>query len=295
MMRILFIGCVKSSELFLKRMFEEKVNIVGVVTKSESTLNADFVDLGELCRKQNVDYMYVKNINDLEAKQYIKSKNADLILCLGWSQLLDKEILNMPKFGCVGFHPAALPHNKGHHPLIWALALGLKRTASTLFLMDEKADAGKIISQHYVNIDYEDDASTLYDKIMKVAVEQMSELLKDLGGHLVNSLPQLHEEGNSWRKRSKEDGKIDWRMSSRGIYNLVRALTKPYVGAHFSYEGKDYKVWKVREVFDNGYENIEPGKIIKVISDNNFIIKTGDYLIEVLSCEDIRIKEGQYL
>ncbi len=295
MMKILFIGCVKSSELFLKRLFEENANVVGVVTKSESKFNSDFVDLGELCRKQNVDYLYVKNVNDFETKQYIKNKNADLILCLGWSQILDKEILSMPSIGCVGFHPAELPYNKGRHPLIWALALGMERTASTLFLMNEKADAGEIISQQYVNIAYEDDASTLYDKVMKIAVEQMSEMLKNYENQKVNLISQSPEKGNAWRKRSKEDGKIDWRMSSRGIYNLVRALTKPYVGAHFIYDDKEYKVWKVKEITDGRYKNIEPGKIIKVISNNDFIIKTGDNLIEVLNCEDVKLKEGEYL
>lgn len=295
MLRILLIGCVKSSELFLKRLIEEKANVVGVMTKSESKFNSDFVDLGVLCRLHNIDYLYVKNINDLAAKKFIKDKNVDLMLCLGWSQLLDKEILNIPRLGCVGFHPAELPYNRGRHPIIWALALGLKRTASTLFLMDEKTDTGKIISQQYIDIDYSDDAKILYDKIMKVAVEQISNILKDFESNTVNLIPQFPEKGNFWRKRSKEDGKIDWRMSSRGIYNLVRALTKPYVGAHFTYRDIDYKVWKVKEIFDDKYENFEPGKVIKVISNNDFVVKAGENLIEVLDCEDIELKEGEYL
>lgn len=295
MLRILLIGCVKSSELFLKRLIEDKANIVGVITKSESKFNSDFVDLGALCRLHNIDYLYVKNANDIVAKKFIKDKNVDLVLCLGWSQLLDNEILNIPRLGCVGFHPAELPHNRGRHPIIWALALGLNRTASTLFLMDEKADTGKIISQQYIDIDYSDDAKILYDKIMIVALEQISDILKDFESNTVNPIPQFSEEGNSWRKRSKEDGKIDWRMSSRGIYNLVRALTKPYVGAHFTYKDVDYKVWKVKEIFDDECQNFEPGKVIKVISSNDFIIKAGDNLIEVLNCEDIELKEGDYL
>ena len=293
-MRILFIG-VKSSEIFLNKLIEINANIVGVVTKSESKFNADFVDLGEICRKQKIDYLYVHNINDCISKEYIKEKNADLILCLGWSQILDEDILGLPKLGCVGFHPAQLPFNRGRHPLIWALALGLERTASTLFLMDATADTGKIISQKYVEIDYTDDASSLYDKVMKIAANQLVDVMRGFENSTLNIVSQSVEEGNAWRKRGKEDGKIDWRMSSRSIYNLVRALTKPYVGAHFTYQDKEYKVWKAREIFEEGYENIEPGKIIKVISDYDFVIKTGDYLIEVLECDNIQLKSGEYL
>lgn len=294
-MRILLIGCVKSSELFLRKLIEIKADIVGVITKQESKFNADFVDIGQICREQGIDYLYVRNANDASAKEYIKEKKVDLILCLGWSQLLDSEVLALPKLGSIGFHPAQLPHNRGRHPLIWALALGLTRTASTLFLMDENADTGQIVSQRYVDIDYTDDAASLYDKVMQVAVKQLEEVLYDFQNNTLKVIAQSPEMGNSWRKRGKDDGKIDWRMSSNSIYNLVRALTKPYVGAHFLFRGEEYKVWKVREVKQGGFENIEPGKVLQVISGSNFIVKAGENLIEVLNCDEVDIKVGDYL
>lgn len=294
-MRILFIGCVKSSELFLRKLIEINAEIVGVITKQDSKFNADFVDLGEICREHYIDYLYVKSINDTSSKEYIRSKNVDLILCLGWSQILDKEVLAIPRLGSIGFHPAELPHNRGRHPLIWALALGLPRTASTLFLMDTTADTGQIVSQQHVEIDYEDDAASLYDKIMQRAVRQLETVLCDLQNNTLKVVSQSSEEGNAWRKRGKEDGKIDWRMSSNSIYNLVRALTKPYVGAHFVFGGREYKVWKVKEIKLSGYENIEPGKVVQVVSDSNFIVKAGENLIEVLDCEKIDVKVGDYL
>ena len=294
-MRIVFVGCVKSSEIFLKKLIDTKADIVGVIAKKESKFNSDFVDMGSICETNNIDYLYVKTINDAETKDYIKKKEPDMILCLGWSQLLDEEVLNIPKIGSIGFHPAALPNNRGRHPLIWALALGLQSTASTLFLMDAKADTGVIVSQKPVIIDYEDDASTLYDKVMKVAANQLEEVLDAFEHGTVKLIPQDLSKGNSWRKRGKCDGQIDWRMSSRSIYNLVRALTKPYVGAHFVYGDKEYKVWKVREIVTKEYENIEPGKVISVKSKNNFTVKAGENVIEVLTCDDIELNEGEYL
>lgn len=294
-MRIVLIGCVKSSEVFLKKLIKMKIDIVGVITKSKSKFNADFVDLGIICRNEKIDYLYVNHINDSSSKEYIQSKEADLILCLGWSQLLDHEVLAMPKKGCIGFHPAELPNNKGRHPLIWALVLGLEKTASTFFWMEQKADTGKIISQESISITYSDDAATLYSKVMKVAVIQLEQILCRLEKGETLSIICKVEEGNVWRKRGKEDGLIDWRMSSRSIYNLVRALNKPYVGAHFIHKGEEYKVWKVRELVDINYSNIEAGKVISVSTPNHFIVKVGDNLIEILDCEMININAGEYL
>lgn len=294
-MRIVFIGCVRSSEIFLLKLIDIKADLAGVVTKAESKYNADFSDLGEICRKNGIDYIQIRHVNDEESKNYIKRKQPDLILCLGWSQLLDEEVLHIPRYGCIGFHPAELPFNRGRHPLIWALVLGLKRTASTLFMMDVEADVGRVISQEYVQIDDSDDAATLYDKVMDTAVVQLEKVLADIGNHTLRFVAHSEDEGNVWRKRGKEDGRIDWRMSGRSIYNLVRALTKPYVGAHFIYQESEYKVWKVKEISPNGYENIEPGKVIDVISDHSFIVKAGDTLIKVLECDKIQIQTGVYL
>ncbi len=294
-MKIVLIGCVKSSELFLKKLIEMKADVVGVITKKESGFNADFVDLGSICRVNGIDYLYVRNVNDRDSKAYLYAKEPELILCLGWSQLLDQEVLSIPTIGCIGFHPAALPCNRGRHPLIWALALGLEETASTLFMMDATADTGDILSQELIEIVYEDDAETLYDKVMESAVMQLEKLLTEFSLGFVKKLGQSVKSGNTWRKRGKEDGKIDWRMSSKGIYNLVRGLTKPYVGAHFVYKHQEYKVWKVKEIITDAYQNIEPGKILQVISKNQFIVKTGENLIEVLMCDDIELREGEYL
>lgn len=294
-MRLLLIGCVQSSKVFLQKLIDMNADVVGVVTKSEAGFNSDFVDLGHICRKQDIDYRYTKDINDEETKNYMKSKAADLFLCLGWSRILDTEVLGIPRLGCIGFHPAKLPYNRGRHPLIWALALGLDETASTLFLMDATADTGQVISQERIAIEYQDDAARLYDKVMAVAVNQLEEVINAFEDNTVNLKSYLPSEGNVWRKRGKADGKIDWRMSSRSIYNLVRALTKPYVGAHFLYQEKEYKIWKVREVFKEGYENIEPGKVIKVTEDHHIVVKVADNLIEIVDGDNVDIEVGEYL
>lgn len=294
-MDAVFIGCVKSSETFLKKLCELNINIVGAITKEQSNFNSDFVDLSIFCKEKGLDYIFVENINDKDSVAYIKNKKPDIIFCLGWSQLLKQQILEIPKVGTVGFHPAALPCNRGRHPLIWALVLGLQETASTFFLMNEGADTGDIISQKKIIIEYEDDAATLYAKVLEVGCMQLEEIVNDFNNGELILLQQNVSVGNSWRKRGKLDGKIDWRMSRRAIYNLVRALAKPYVGAHFEYQGAEYKVWRVKEIETDSYSNIECGKVIEVFDSNHFLIKVYDGLIEVIECDSVSLQIGDYL
>lgn len=273
-MRVLFIGSVAFSEKTLEKLIDLKVNLVGVVTKKSSSFNADFVDLSKTADAHSIDFHYTKNVNDQKSVNWIESKEPDLIFCLGWSQLLKKEILNIPPRGVVGYHPAKIPENRGRHPLIWAIALGLNETASTFFMMDEGADTGDIISQESFKILHKDYAADVYKRMIETALGQIEEIVSNLQSNKIVSVPQNPENGNSWRKRGKEDGKVDFRISSENIYNLVRALSKPYIGAHIEYQGSEIKVWKTVPDKCNA-KNIEPGKILD-LDENKIKVKTGD-------------------
>lgn len=295
MRNTIFIGCVESSYVILKYMLENNLIVSGVITMESSPENADFHSLAPLAEEYGIDCFITKNINDAETVGFVKSKAPDVIYCFGWSRLIGKELLSIPRYGVIGFHPAAIPNNRGRHPLIWALALGLTKTASTFFVMDEGADTGDIISQKEISIEYDDDAQTLYDKVLQTAKKQVIDFTEKISKDSLSRIPQAEGSGNTWRKRGRMDGQIDWRMSCDGIYNLVRALTHPYVGAHFMHHEKEIKVWKCRVTKSDEYNNIEPGKILKVISDTEFEIKVYDGIVHVLECDNVILNEGEYL
>jgi methionyl-tRNA formyltransferase len=292
-MRILFIGSVLFSKSALQQLISLKANIVGVVTKNRSTFNSDFVDLTPLCRENSISYKIVNDINHSNNIQWIREQSPDVIYCFGWSSLLKKELLNIAPLGVVGFHPAALPYNKGRHPIIWALALGLEETASTFFFIDEGTDSGDILSQEKVIIDNHDNASTLYNKIVNTAINQITVLTQSLDSGNYTRIPQP-KVGNIWGRRGHKDGRIDFRMHAHTIHNLVRALTKPYLGAHIEYMGKDVKVW-VSQPVSFSDKNIEPGKVINV--ENNIItVKTADAAIKIIEHEFEQLPEiGLYI
>jgi len=283
-MKIIFIGSVKFSKYALEKIINMNENVVGIICKNSSIFNTDFSDLAPIAEKNYIPFLYTKNINSKESEDWIRDKNPDVIYCFGWSQIIAPNILQIPKLGIVGFHPAEIPINKGRHPLIWALFLGLNSTASTFFFMDQGTDTGDIISQVKIEISLTDDASSLYMKVKDIALEQIKQFTKELKTNNYNRIRQSKNIGNSWRKRNINDGRIDWRMNSFAIYNLVRALTHPYIGAHITIDNVAFKIWKVKIIEkDNLGSNYEPGKIIRVKQiENTFDVKTYDGIIRVL-------------
>jgi len=293
-MRIVFIGTVEFSKKALEKLMDIKSNVVGVCTKEASKFNSDFADLRPLCNSHSIPCKNVDDINSKETIEWISSLKPDIIFCFGWSSLIKKELLYLAPMGVIGYHPAKLPQNRGRHPLIWALVLGLKNSASTFFFMEEGADDGDILSQKDFDISYYDDANTLYQKIINVALLQIDDFIPKLENKTFTKIRQNHTQSNVWRKRGKADGKIDFRMSSEAIYNLVRALTKPYIGAHIEYKGQDINIWKVK-VVKNMQINLESGKVLK-IKDNSIVVKTYDGAIEILEHDFKDLpSEGEYL
>jgi methionyl-tRNA formyltransferase len=293
-MKVLLIGTVEFSLKTLEKLIDLKVDLIGVCTKEASTFNSDFADLKPLCIANKIPYLTVDDINSRDSIQWITALNPDVIFCFGWSSLIKKEILNIAPMRVVGFHPAKLPMNRGRHPLIWALALGLKESASTFFFMDEGADSGDMLSQVDFEISYQDDARSIYNKVIDIALCQIEEFIPKLEKNNFTRIRQNNQHSNSWRKRNESDGEIDFRMSSRSIYNLTRALTKPYVGAHIKFNETNYSVWKVKESNDF-QENIEPGKVLRVF-DKIFVVKSYDGAIEIIEHDFKEMpKVGEYL
>ncbi|MFA4934080.1 MAG: formyltransferase family protein [Candidatus Omnitrophota bacterium] len=293
-MKIVYIGTVEFSKAALQKLIELKADVVGVLTRKSSGLNADFADLSSICVKNKIPYKYVTDINIKENQEWIRNKRPDIIFCFGFSQIIKKAILKIPSLGIVGYHPAKLPINRGRHPLIWALALGLGKTASTFFFMDESCDSGDILSQRNILIEYSDDAGSLYRKVTNIALRQMEGFLPKLQKNNYSRIPQDHSKSSCWRKRIKEDGRIDFRMTSRAIYNLVRALTKPYPGAHLIWRGEEVKIWQVVEKKYN-IANIECGKVLG-ISGRQVLVKCYAGAI-LLTVHEFKVlpQTGEYL
>jgi methionyl-tRNA formyltransferase len=297
---VFFIGCVQSSEVALRALLARpEIAVFGVLTLRSSNYNSDFVDISGIASDFDVPVHYAEETDKQALTALLTKYGAKIVFTIGWSRLLEMDILGIPTHGVVGFHPAALPQNRGRHPLIWALALGLEKTASTLFVMDEGADSGPILSQKEVKITQKDDAKSLYEKVLAVLPEQIDGVVDQLVSGNLRAVPQDELKATTWRKRAALDGLIDWRMSAEAIFNLTRALTHPYVGADFRYGERLVKLWRCEIVTGSIPRNVEPGKILRIDASGP-VIKTGMSayggavrLLDIGDCPELH--QGDYL
>lgn len=298
-LKVVVIGCVQFSAAILQEFIQHTmVSVSGVVTRARSDMNADFLDLGPLATQHGIPVFYAQGNQQDALASWMRERDADICFCVGWSYLLKSEVLSVPKRGVIGYHPALLPRNRGRHPIIWALVLGLQETGSTFFMMEEGADAGPIYSQVRVPILEEDDAGAVYARLTAVARQQVAELATALCRGTAVGTPQDQSLASHWRKRTPADGRIDWRMPAQGIHNLVRALSRPYPGAHVECRGEAVKVWRTR-IGDQGLPDVEPGCIVAVNGEEIEVqCGVGSIVLVQHECarlDGIAMRPGEYL
>lgn len=292
---VALVGCVA----FSRRMFDvvaamPEVRIAAVVTRDSSPGNADFASLAQPAAERGIPVHLAAGRDDAGIAAFLGRSAFDVGLCVGWSYLLSGAVLATARVGFVGYHPAALPRNRGRHPIIWALALGLPETASTFFQLQHGADTGPVLDQRTVPIGRDDDAAALYERLCQVAETQIRSLLPGYARGEIKGVPQDDGGASSWRRRKADDGRIDWRMSFEAIDCLVRALRPPYPGATCRLATREVPVWRVAPG-PEAPANIEPGKILAV-SGRELLVKCWGGSVRVIEhgFEPIP-QEGVYL
>ncbi len=279
-MRIVFIGTVEFSLHCLKEIFDHGGHVVAVLTspREKARFNSDYADLQTLSNSKNVPTYFIHRWHDPQTVSIIRSLKPDVIFVFGISHIIPKEIMEIPPLGCVGVHPALLPANRGRHPLIWALVKGLKKSGLTFFFIDEGVDSGDILWQKSFAITLNDDARSLYDKIKALASEAIQDFLPKLASGDAPRTPQDHSKANYLRKRTEKDGEIDWAAPATQTYNLIRALTHPYVGAHTYFESAKTILWQSRlpnSEMSSDALKLDPGTVFDK-NDKGLSIRTGD-------------------
>jgi len=262
-MKIIFLGGVKFSYELLQYILLKNWQISAVITYDDTKKNnySDFTSFDEITKKFNINHIKVDNINDQKNIELIKKISPDLILVMGWSQILKPTILDIPKLGVIGSHPTELPKYRGRAPVPWSILKGLKKSALTFFYIQEGIDDGDILDQKIFEID-DDDATSLYDKITVLGEQMIIDNLNKIKNNTFLRKKQNTDEFiENWPKRTPDDGKIYWNKSSNEIQTLVRATTYPYPGAFTILDGKHIKIWKII-ILDESFET--PGKIIKI-------------------------------
>jgi methionyl-tRNA formyltransferase len=180
----------------------------------------------------------VRNINDEQTIQLLSEMNLDLLLVIGWSQILSSAALATARIGAIGAHASLLPHNRGSAPINWAIIRGETTTGNTLIWLANNVDEGQIIDQIEFPISPYDTCDTLYQKVAESNHTMIQRVLPKLLSGERPGVPQPPSDKPLLARRRPADGLLDWHQSAVNVYNFIRALTRPYPGAFSFVDGR---------------------------------------------------------
>jgi len=229
----------------LEALVQEKFDIRAIFSHlDDPDENLWFGSVAEWGKKNQIPVYCPQNVNTPEWIEKIRNISPEVIFSFYYRNLLSRDILMIPSAGSFNLHGSLLPAYRGRCPVNWVLVKGEQRTGVTLHHMLEGPDAGDIVGQKEVVIEFEDTAATLYQKLCVKAKELLEELLPLIKKGIAPRVAQNLRQGSYYGGRRPEDGKIDWGWPVMQIYNLVRAVTEPYPGA-FTHlpEGETLLIW----------------------------------------------------
>ena len=299
-MNIVFMGTPDFARKSLEAIYKDNHNILAIVTNPDKQkgrgMKFVYSPVKEFAIENNIKiYQPEKVKKNEDFINEIKSLNPDVICVVAYGKILPKEILDIPKFGCINVHASLLPKYRGAAPIQWAIINGEKKTGITTMYMDIGMDTGDMILTEEVDIGEDETTGELWDR------------LSNIGGKLlVETLKQI-EEGSVKRKKQGENfsnapmldksiAKIDWNSKTAiEIKNLVRGLN-PIMGAYSIIDDKKLKLWKIdvidEDIFlENFKENIDEykaqayGTIIVSDAKNGLYIKAINGVVKVLELQ----------
>lgn len=264
-MRILCVGFhVESFQAF--EFLIRNYDVVGMMTLTEQAAakRSGVFDFAPLCKEHQIPLLKVKHINHDTSIEIIQKLRPDLLIVLGWSQLLNNEVLSIPTIGTIGAHASMLPEMRGSAPINWAIIKGMTKTGNTLMWLNIGVDTGKIIDQYEFEIDLYDSCKTLYDKVAvsnKVMLERSLPFIQKSGKI---GIDQVEDGSPVLPRRKPEHGLINFNQKCLDLYNFVRAITRPYPGAFFMHNDQKVIVWRA-SYLQISNEGSKPGDILDVV------------------------------
>lgn len=260
-------------------------NILAVVTQPDKEVGRKheimFSKVKEYAINNNIKVIQPKNIR----KEYdeILSLNPDIIITCAYGQIIPKEILDYPKYGCINIHASLLPKLRGGAPIHKAIIEGYNTTGITIMFMDEKMDSGDIIYQEAINIDINDTAGTLFDKLSVLGAKTIIKILPNIIEGNIKPIKQDEKLVTFAYNITKEEEKISFNDTSLNIYNKIRGLN-PWPVGYTSLNNKKVKLYESK--IGNSNKNGNVGEIINIYTDG-IGVKTidGEIIITKLQLE----------
>ena len=220
-----------------------------------------------------------KKVRDPEFIQVMKKLNPDVIVVVAFGQIIPKEILHMPKYGCINVHASLLPAYRGAAPIQWAVINGDKESGVTIMRMDEGVDTGDMINKVIVPLNEKETGGSLFDRLSESGAKLLVETLPMLEDGSAVFEKQPEESTTPYAAMiSKKMGELDWAKSATELERLIRGLN-PWPSAFSHLNGKTLKIWEASVEEENG-EKKAPGTVLQADA-KGFRIQTGEGILKI--------------
>ena len=279
--RVVFMGTPSFAVPILEGLIENYEVVLLVCQpdrKKDRKGNMIIPDTKRVALEHNIEVFQPLSI--IEEYQAILDKKPDMIVTCAYGQIIPKELLDYPKYGCINVHGSILPKLRGGAPIHWAIINGFQETGITVMKMSEKMDAGDIIAQRSLKIGNDEILDSLYQRMSILGKELLLDTLPDILDGAVKYFPQNEEEVTFGFNIMKDDEKIYFESNVNDVCNLVRGLNS-VPGAYTILDGKRMKIYEVEKVIDNDYKKGEIGEIVAVL-DDGMIVRCNDGYIKIL-------------
>ena len=309
MLNIVFMGTPDFARESLKAIYEAGHNILAVVTNPDKPKGRGMKlipsPVKEFAIEKNLKiYQPLKVRNNEDFIGEIKSLNPDVICVVAYGKILPKELLDIPKMGCINVHGSLLPKYRGAAPIQWSVLNGDKETGITTMYMDVGMDTGDMILKEKVKIGEDETTGELWDKLSKVGAKLLVETLEKIE----RGIAPREKQGEDFTLApmlSKDMAKRNWEeMNAEKIKNLVRGLN-PIMGAYSELEGKKVKFWRVNVVnlkdlsqkfpelkeYEYRMNGLAPGTVLFADEKNGLYINAIDGIIKVLEIQGENAKK----
>ena len=294
--RIVFMGTPDFSVPILEAL-SKNYNVKGVVTQPDKPVGRNKELLPTPVKKYANDnlILVIQPENIRESWQEVVSFHPNLIVTCAYGQILPRELLVYPKYGCINVHASLLPKLRGGAPIHHAIIDGHKKTGVTIMHMSPKMDEGDIISSKEIEILDTDTAESLHDKLSILGRDLLIETLPSIIDGTAPRIKQNHEEATYAKNISKEDEKIDFSKTKRQVYNQIRGLNS-WPGAYAIFDTKRMKIWSSR-MSDYADPFKIDGQVLNIYEDGIGVkVSNGEIVLTEIQPEGKKkMKASEYL
>jgi len=271
-----FMGTPDFSVPILRMIHEEGYEVLAVVTQPDRPVGRKKVltppPVKAEALRLGLPVIQPEKLRNSPELQEILALNPDIVVTAAFGQILPKDLLDAPRFGCINVHASLLPKYRGGAPIHQSIIDGEEKTGVTIMYMAEKLDAGDIITQSEIAILDEDNTGTMFEKLSVVGRDLLKETLPLIIEGKNERIPQDETKVTFAHNISREQERVNWTNSARTVFNQVRGLT-PWPTAYTTFQGENVKLWFVKE--GDATTSQAPGQVVKINKDS-FEVATGD-------------------